>query len=199
MSKQDGTDEMVGAEDGLSIPIPPLGDQLSWVPKGAEGGFGQSPLLSEPKSSTPLDSLETDKAIPSVVLWAMKYMRRGLFSATSGSDVIRWKSGDEDERLATFAIDDGYDHCMVGRIVGSSPDGCTYCLVTRVKRLDFEEVRQGVTEESALISLGRSFSLCGVIEGSTSNVVRVAGYRRYRDVPSEYLPPSPFIQFAETL
>jgi hypothetical protein len=199
MSEQDDIDELVGANDGLPIPIPVRGNQRFFVPQGAQGGFGQSPVVSEPIGSTPLDSHESDKSIPPVVLWAMKYMRRGLFSTTSGSDVIRWKSGDEDEHQATFVVDDGYDHCMVARFVGCSPDGCIYCLVTRVKRLDFEEVRQGVTDASALISLGRSFSLCGVIEGSTSNVVRVAGYRRYRDVPSEYLPPSPFIQFPDSL
>jgi len=88
---------------------------------------------------------------------------------------------------------------MVARFVGSSPDGCTYCLVTRAKRLDFEDVRYGRAEASALFSLGHGFSLCSVVEGPISNVVQVVRYRRFRDVPDDYLPPTTFIEFAESL
>ena len=199
MAEKDGPDETVGGDDDRPIPIFPLGNRSLWLLKTAEGGLGHSPLLSEPKGSTPLDSRETEGSIPSAALWAMKDMRRKLFNTTSGSDAIRWQSGEEDEHLAVYVIDDGYDHCMVARFVGSSPDGCTYCLVTRIKRLDFEDVRNGEAEAPTLFSLCHSFGLCGVVEGSISNVVRVAGYRRYRDVPAEYLPPSTFIQFAESL
>jgi hypothetical protein len=129
----------------------------------------------------------------------MRDLRHKLFSAASDSDVIRWVSGGEDAHTATYAIDDGYDHCMVARMVGVSPDGCTYCLVTRVKRLDFEEVRQGQADVSVLMSLGHGFTLCGVTAGLVSNVVHVARYRRVKDVPVEYLPGSEFIHFAEAL
>ena len=199
MVEQDGSGEAVGGNDDRPIPIFPLSGRSLWLLKTAEGGLGHSPLLSEPKGSTPLDSREIEDSIPSAALWAMKYMRRRWFGTTSGSDVTRWQSGEEDKHSAVYVIDDGYDHCMVARFVGSSPDGCTYCLVTRIKRLDFEDVRYGQAEPTALFSLGHSFSLCGVVEGSISNVVRVAGYRRYGDVPADYLPPSAFIQFAESL
>ena len=129
----------------------------------------------------------------------MKDLRHKMFSTASDSDVIRWESGNEDARSTIFAIDDGYDHCMVARLVGASPDGCTYCLVTRVKRLDFEEVLQGQAEASTLMPLGHRFTLCGVTEGSISTVVHVAIYRRVNDVPVEYLPGTQFIQFAESL
>jgi hypothetical protein len=136
-----------------------------------------------------------------MALWAMKYLRHGWSSWSSDPDAIdriRWKSADGDEP-ALFVIDDGYDHCMVARFVGSSPDGCTYCLVARIMRLDFEEVHNGEMEPSELFSLGKGFTLCGVVAGSVSNVVRVASYRRFKDVPSDFLPPSRFIEFAEAL
>jgi hypothetical protein len=113
-----------------------------------------------------------------MALWAMKYLRHAWFSSSSESDAIdhiRWKSTDVDgDEPALFVIDDGYDHCMVARFVGSSPDGCTYCLVARILRLDFEEVRNGEMEPSELFSLGKGFTLCGVVAGSISNIVRVA-------------------------
>jgi hypothetical protein len=37
--------------------------------------------------------------------------------------------------------------------------------------------------------------LCGVAEGAVSNVVRVAEYRKFRDVPADCLPPAGFIDF----
>ncbi len=199
MAEQGGHGEAAGGDDDRSIPIFPLDGRSLWLLKPAEGGLGHSPLLSEPKGSTPLDSRETEDSIPSVVLWAMKYLRHGWFSTSSDSDPIRWKSGEDDEHAAVYVIDDGYDHCMVGRFVGASPDGCTYCLVTRTKRLDFEDARHGEGEPSTLFSLGKHFSLCCIAEGSISNVVRVASYRRFGDVPVDYLPPSTFIQFAESL
>lgn len=190
--------EAMDDDDKRPTPIFPLGDRSLWLLKTAEGGLGHSPLLSEPKRSTPLDARESEDPIPVVILWAMRYLRHGWFNTSSDADPIRWKSEEEDEHSAVYVIDDGHDHCMVARFVGSSPDGCTYCLVTRTKRLDFEDVRYGRTEAPTLFSLGRSFTLCGVIEGSISNVVRVAEYRRYREVPVHYLPPSTFIQFAES-
>jgi hypothetical protein len=98
-----------------------------------------------------------------------------------------------------YVIDDGSDHCMVARLVGASPDGCTYCLVARIKRPDFDDVRAGWSPATDLFTVGKEFTLCGVVEGSVSNVVRVGGYRRYKHVPAEYLPPSPFIEFDEPI
>ncbi len=197
--EQDRSSEADGGHEDRPIPIFPLSNRSLWLLKTADGGLGHSPLLSEPKGTTPLDTHETEDSIPSVILWAMKYLRHGWFNTSSDSDPVRWQSGEEDKHSAVYVMDDGRDHCMVARFVGSSPDGCTYCLVTRTKRLDFEDVRYGRAEASALFSLGHAFSLCSVVEGSISNVVRVAGYRRYRDVPADYLPPSKFIEFVESL
>jgi hypothetical protein len=106
---------------------------------------------------------------------------------------------EEDEGVPVYVIDDGSEHCMVARLVGASPDGCTYCLVARIKRVDFDDVRAGWTQAADLFTHGKEFTLCGVVEGSVSNVVRVAGYRRYKHVPVEYLPPAPFIDFDEAI
>jgi hypothetical protein len=173
----------------------------AWLAGVAPGGFGISPLMSQPKGSTPLESTQGDVLIPSSPLWAMNYLRHGRFglSHDDGFDQIRWASDPDDRDAEIYVIEDGSDHCMVSRLVGVSPDGCTYCLVARVKRLDFEDVRSGRAETLDLFSHGKEFTLCGVVEGAISNVVRVAGYRRYKDVPADYLPPSDLIEFDRPL
>jgi hypothetical protein len=169
----------------------------AWLAGVAPGGFGVSPLMSVPHRSTPLESAQRDALIPSRPLWAMKYLRHGLFGSSNdeGPDHIRWASGPDDRDAEIYVIDDRNEHCMVSRLVGVSPDGCTYCLVARVKRLDFEDVRSGRAEPLDLFSRAKEFTLCGVFEGAISNVVRVAGYRRYKEVPAAYLPPTGLIEF----
>jgi hypothetical protein len=172
----------------------------AWLVGVAPGGFGVSPLMREPEGSTPLESAQPDDLIPSSPLWAMKYLRHGRFGLSHDDEFeqIRWASSaasPDDRNAEIFVIDDGSDHCMVSRLVGVSPDGCTYCLVARVERLDFEDVRSEQAEALELFSRGKEFTLCGVVEGTVSKVVRVAGYRRYRDVPADYLPPAGLIEF----
>ncbi|HEY1989884.1 MAG TPA: hypothetical protein VGG43_10485 [Acidimicrobiales bacterium] len=155
---------------------------------------------SEPVTSTPLALGESDGSIPAGPLWAMKYLRHGQHGPLTGHDApealrLAVSIGDE----TVYVIDDGASHCMVARRVGSAPDGCLYCLVARVKIDDVQDVREGWAPLSDIFSLGRELTLCGVVEGSVSNVVRVASYRKYRDVPDEYLPPSTFIEFPDTL
>ena len=155
---------------------------------------------SEPATSTPLAIGESEGSIPAGPLWAMKYLRHGQHGPLTGHDApeelrLAVSAGDQ----TVYVIDDGASHCMVARRVGSAPDGCLYCLVARVKIADVQDARDGWAPLSGLFSLGRELTLCGVVEGSVSNVVRVAAYRKYRDVPAEYLPPSPFIEFPDTL
>jgi hypothetical protein len=131
----------------------------------------------------------------------MKYLRHGRFGLSPDDEFeqIRWASGADDPDARIYVIDDGDDHCMVSRLVGVSPDGCTYCLVARVKRLDFEDVRAGWAQPVDLFSRGKEFTLCGVVEGTISNIFRVAGYRRHKDVPVDYLAPAGFIEFDRPL
>ncbi|HXA32667.1 MAG TPA: hypothetical protein VNV87_10430 [Acidimicrobiales bacterium] len=187
-------------EDDRPAAVYPSGSPDAWLAGVAPGGFGLSPLMREPRGSTPLESDHGDERIPTSALWAMKYLGHGRFglSHDDALDQIRWASGPhgpDDPGAEIYVIDDGYDHCMVSRLVGVSPDGCTYCLVARVKRLDFEDVRAGRAQALDLFSRGKEFTVCGVVEGSISNVIRVAGYRRYREVPADYLPPTTLIEF----
>ncbi|HEV3132070.1 MAG TPA: hypothetical protein VGY51_08920 [Acidimicrobiales bacterium] len=71
--------------------------------------------------------------------------------------------------------------------------------MARVKRLDFEDVRAGWAQPVDLFSRGKEFTLCGVVEGTISNIFRVAGYRRHKDVPVDYLAPAGFIEFDRPL
>jgi hypothetical protein len=187
----------VADENDRPSAVYPAGRGEAWLAGVAPGGFGISPLMREPERSTPLDSAYGEVLIPTSPLWAMKYLRHGRLGSSNdgGLDQIRWNSGPDDQDAEIYVIDDGNDHCMVSRLVGASPDGCTYCLVARVKRLDFEDVRSGRTKARDLFSQGKEFTLCGVVEGTISNVVRVAGYRKYRDVPADYLPPAGLIEF----
>jgi len=192
-------------DDRDPVPVLPIVTRSAWLLKAAAGGLGQSPVVKEPDGSTPLGTDEPEQVVPTSPLWAMKYLRHGRGGHSSddpGSGRIRWASdaeADEDAAAAVYVIDDGYDHCMVARTVGASPDGCTYCLVARIKLLDFDDVRAGWTEPAGLFSLGREFTLCAVADGPVSNVVRLANYRRIKDVPTDYLPPSPYVDFDETI
>jgi hypothetical protein len=188
-------------EDRLPGPLTPIRGGLFRSVLGTVGAFtGGAPKMSEPATSTPLAIGESEGSIPTGPLWAMKYLRHGQYGPLTGHDAP------EELRLAVsageqtvYVIDDGASHCMVARSVGSAPDGCLYCLVARVKTEDVQDVRDGWTPLSGLFSLGRELTLCGVVEGSVSNVVRAATYRKYQDVPAEYLPPSSFIEFPDTL
>jgi len=190
---EDGPDP--AGEDGVpAIIVPAGGRRVRWVPEGAEGAYGQGPLLGDPEGPTPLADDLPDRGIPPPALWAMKGLRTSWSAGASDGDALRWHSGG-DERLDV--IDDGPHHCMISRLVGWTPDGTVFCLVSRISRVDFELARQGQEDVGDLLSLGRRFSLCGVTDGPVGNVVLAASYRRYRDIPLEYLPPSPPVEFEE--
>jgi hypothetical protein len=190
-------DEEVDVDgDPRPTPIYPLRSRR--LPLSESPGLaGIGPILSQPTKSTPLDSDSDPSDIPSGPLWAMKYLRHRQLQS-SINEQIRWASTDGDPGTAAYVIDDGDDHCMLSRIVGSGPDA-TYQLVERVKRLDFEDVRAGWAELADLWEKGREITLCAVAQGAISNVIRVATYRRFDSVPNEYLPPSDLITFDESL
>lgn len=195
-----GLDDDDGDGGTTPVPLPP-------VPRSGVGGalgglhrlgMGTGGPLSEPTASTPLAADKAEGAVPTAPLWAMKYLRHVGHAAGGGDpDGLRMAVGEDDE--AVYLIDDGPSHCMLARRVGAAPDGCQYCLVARVDVVDARLALSGVTEATDLFALGRELTLCGVVEGTVSNVVRVAGYRRFRDVPVEYLPSSPFVAFPEDL
>jgi hypothetical protein len=150
--------------------------------------------------STPLEDEEPEGTVPPAPLWAMKD-RRHFFGLAGHGDVDRVRDcvglGDS----AVYFIDDGRNHCMVGRRVGASPEGLTYCLVGRVTFERYLEIQNGQANTAEAFSDARDITLCGVFEDEqmASEVIAVEHYRHPRDVPSEYLPPSPFIDFDDDL
>ena len=201
MVSSDDTVDDEGISDGDPRPTPmPFVNTRRWPLAENPGLAGIGPILSRPSKSTPLDSDREMSDMPSGPLWAMKYLRHGqLESSMFIDDRIRWAATDDDPRTVAYVIDDGNRHCMLSRTVGSGPDQATYHLVARVKRLDFEDVRSGWVEVVDLWEKGKDITLCAVAQGAISNVVRVARYRRLRDVPREYLPPSDLITFNKWL
>jgi hypothetical protein len=79
---------------------------------------------------------------------------------------------------------------MVGRLVGSSSDGCEYCLVARISSYRCEELLNAVIAVDEAFSEARDICLCCVFRV-------VEHYRHAADIPREYLPPSPFIEFTD--
>jgi hypothetical protein len=191
-------------DGGLDLgpgPVSPLHTATRWPLPVSPGVAGVPPIISEPRTSTPLDSDPEESDVPVGPLWSMKYLRHAHRSSSGSIDgnELRWAVSVDDPRTSMYAIEDGDRHCMVARTVGSGADGSTYHLVARVKRLDFEDVRAGWNDAGELWTKAKEFTLCAVVEGTVSNVVRVESYRRFTDVPTDYLPPADLIEFDEPL
>ena len=174
----------------VSRGLPVLGP----TPFPAPGAVGISPLLFEPAESTPLDDQEHGDAIPPAPLWAMRSRAHGRRLPPDDPGFVAASTGAGDE--AVYLMDDGPKHCMIGRRVGRSPDGCVYCLVARIT---MGHARDLVDEEAApaeAFADAHDIALCGVYSADrASNVILVQHYRHLSDVPADYLPPSPFIEF----
>jgi hypothetical protein len=156
--------------------------------------------LPDPESSTPLEIHESDGKVPPAPLWAMKD-RRHFFRAPGHGDAepVRDSLGIGDGAL--YFIDDGRSHCMVGRRVGKTPDDCVYCLVGRIKLDRYEDLANGTVPLGEAYADAHDISLCGVFEDESdaSDVILVEHYAHPSEIPAEYLPPSPFIEFTEDL
>jgi hypothetical protein len=161
---------------------------------------GQSPPLPDPDTSTPLEIHESEEGVPAAPLWAMKD-RRHSFAQQELGDAERVRSSFGEGDAAVYFIDDGRTHCMVGRRVGETPEGFVYCLVGRIKLDAYEDLVEAVVPVEEAFSEAHDIALCGVFvdEAGTSDVTLVHHYAHPRDVPGEYLPPSPFIEFTEAL
>ncbi len=163
----------------------PVGEDDS-APDGATDGDG-----------TTDGAPDGEDDIPPAPLWAMKVrMHTRRHSEPGEEGRIRRCLGEGDDAL--YVIDDGPDHCMVGRRVGRASDGCTYCLVARVPLDRYVDLVAGDVVAAEAFSGARDISLCGVFEADrAANVFVVQHYRHQRDVPFDYLPPSPFIEFTD--
>jgi hypothetical protein len=168
------------------------------VPMYSSGFVGAPPPIFRPSTSTPLEEDEPEDLIPPAALWAMKYRRHLHLTLTPR----------EDERLrdclgggdgAVYVIDDGGNHCMIGRLVGADEDGSTYSLVGRITAEAYERYAEARSPLEDIYSEAKDLSLCGVYAapGAVSNVLAVEKYRGPGDVPPEYLPGRPFLEFAD--
>jgi hypothetical protein len=175
-----------------------VSDNEELTPGISPGGWGVGPPI-EAAESTPLDD-EDDGAVPAAPLWAMKdRLHFHLLPEHRGSKRIRACLGVGDS--AVYVIDDGHLHCMIGHRVGSSPDGCTYCLVGRITTEQYHQFASGQRPTNEMFGEAHDISLMAVYEDrqDVSNVFTVRHFAHLDDVPTEYLPPNPFIAFPEDL
>ena len=172
---------------------------ISQVSDLSPSAIGVFPLDVETGLSTPLDAdVPTGETIPLAVLWAMKarkHHHRPLEPEEPG--YVHAVLGDGDAAL--YFVDDGGEHCMIGRLVGHTSDGLEYCLVARIPTHDYQDLRNGDTPVTQAFSDARDICLCSVFKDErTSDVVVVQHYGHAAEIPAEYLPPSPSIEFTDT-
>jgi hypothetical protein len=165
-----------------------------WSPQTL-GAFPTTP----PRDVSPLDEDEHDGAIPKSSLWAMKDRRHEQLPHPFGHPSrLRSSVGAGDG--VVYAIDDGARHCAIGRTVGTTRDGCTYTLVARVARKVYDDLAAGTIDGRQAFLEGTEAALLGTgEEPGLANVFDVDLYHSPADIPADYLPPSPSIDFAEDL
>jgi hypothetical protein len=188
----------VADEDQAGLEEPPVYDVSGEIEISPGSRLSTTPL--PPGLSTPLDDHEPEGTVPPAPLWAMKD-RRHFFGLRGHGDVdrIRKALGAGDDTV--YFIDDGHKHCMIGRQVGAAPDGSVYCLVGRIRLERYEEIESGEATLDDVFADARDITLCSVFvdDGMASEIVVIQHYPHFRDVPADYLPPSPFIQFDDDL
>lgn len=180
------------SEDGATAPYQPgSGIRLT-------GMVGSPTPVYVPKESTPLHEDGPEGAIPPFALWAMKYRRHAHLLSHPDVDI---RERFDSDASAVYVMDDGRKHCMVSRMVGTSPDGCTYCLVARIPVDSYYELAEGSAVADDVFDGAREFALCSVFEAAeaVSNVSLVRTFAALNEVPPEYLPPSPVIEFSDIL
>jgi hypothetical protein len=161
-------------------------------------GFLPEPLVGDDASS-PLEEEEPEGTIPPSPLWAMKMRRHvqwHLLPAHKRHDRLRAVIGSGDDAL--YVIDDDHSHVMIGRRIGTSGDGCDYCIIGRAPRSVYDELAQGRLAPSAVFGQLHQLELCGIaVEENiaSSNIIDVDRYETADEIPSEYLPGHPYIDF----
>jgi hypothetical protein len=164
----------------------------------APGTAGTTFPVTAPENPTPLSEHEPEGTVPSSPLWAMKERRHEQFFHFGHPERIRARLGDGD--AAVYAIDDGAHHRMIGRRVGATLDGCVYSLVARVSRATYDALAAGTIDGRQAFLDAHEAGLSGTVEEpGVSNVFDVDFYQHGGEIPAEYLPPAPFIEFARDL
>jgi hypothetical protein len=155
--------------------------------------------VTAPVDATPLEEDEPEAVIPPSPLWAMKERRHEQWPHLFGHpDRIRARVGAGDATV--YVIDDGKRHCMIGRAVGATADGCVYNLVARITRETYDALASGSIDARQAFLASSDAGLSGTADApGVSNIFDVDFYRHADEIPVEYLPPAAFIQFAEDL
>lgn len=190
-SGQDGTPDV----DDPGLVQPRTDGQLHF----AAGTQGLTFPVTAPADATPLEEDEPEGVIPPSPLWAMKERRHEQWPHLFGHpDRIRARLGAGDATV--YVIDDGKHHCMIGRPVGATGDGCVYSLVARITKDTYQSLASGSIDGRQAFMTGADGGLSGTVDTpGVANVFDVDFYQHAADIPVEYLPPGPFIEFAEDL
>ena len=182
-------------ESQQGSPFQPRDDgQLHFEPGTAANTFP----VTAPEDATPLEEHEPEGTIPASPLWAMKERAHGGIHIFGHPARIRACAGSGD--AAVYAIDDGPHHCMIGRPVGATTDGCVYSLIARVDLPTWQALASRAIDGRQAFLTAREAGLSGTVEtNGVSNVFDVDWYEDPADIPEGYLPPAPFATFAEDL
>jgi hypothetical protein len=191
------TEDGSGGEDIDEIdtrqPDPALAQSLPI----ASGLWGAPTPVFVPSKSSPLEE-DTQGEIPPAALWAMKYRRHFHFGSRSDT-VFRTVLGDESDPV--YILDDGAKHHMVGRQVGVDQEGLKYFLIGRITMGVYEHFAIDGADIAGIFDEADDLCLCSVYEATEgpSNVLLVRSYEGIDQVPGDYVPPNPLIQFADHL
>lgn len=195
MDETRGPDDARSEDEALSSDS---SDVQAFEPEAGSYGLANFPV-TPPDEATPLDEDEHGGPIPPASLWAMKDHRHEQLPHLFGHPArLRVSVGAGD--AAVYVIDDGSRHCMIGRRVGATLDGAIYTLVARVPRKVYDDLAAGTINGQHAFLEAKEASLVGTgEEPGMANVFDVDFYRHPSEIPVEYLPPAPSIEFAKDL
>jgi hypothetical protein len=188
--------DFISEEGNVEGVAGPLGLGVGGLSGFVPGLRGSPTPVFVPKTSTPLETEDSDGAMPTFALWTMKYLQHGhLFS--KAESVLRESYGDGDH--AVYVMDDGRKHCLISRLVGTSREGCVYPLVGRITIESYERLVDDHTLTDRIFEEAEDLCLCAVFEAreAVSNVSVVRSFASVDEVPPEYLPPGPTLQFTD--
>ena len=141
--------------------------------------------------------LNGEDLIASCVELAMKNLQHRRVRVEPGQEevpVYCFGSGNS----TLYALEDGGDRLMMGRGVGEDGEGCIYCLVGAGSLALLAMLETGELSPAEAFDDAGELTLCSVYQdGQVDNVVMVQHYRVIQDVPVEYRPGQPFLQFTD--
>ena len=154
---------------------------------------------------------DAEALVASHVELAMENLQRHQVRAgRDGEEDPLYCFGFGDDTL--YAIEDGADRLIIGRAVGRDSEGCIYCLVGAGSPALLDMLDNGEVALTEALDDAAELTLCSVFQADdapgqhfrltalnrpVSNVVLVQHYKRIQDVPVEYRPGEPFLQFTD--